>query len=179
MFSSPRDSGVQTGQLFSLLSLLRAGRCVQSTELPFDGRASVAARSHWRVAGTSGNVVNNAGITRRGRGAARAALVGRDDCSVHSAAAGGAAGYACCGAESGSDRRKRAAGVRCVMVRLPGLQKAQRAARGLRPVRAKVGLHPLGRPIGKHVASGRSQLSARGLPRRRELRHDKCGTGDG
>ena len=128
------------------------------------------------------NVADHAGIARRGRGAAsgRAARVGRDDGSVHSAAAGGAAGYACRRAGSGSARRARAAGVRRVMVRLPGLQEAQRAARGfLRPVRAKVGLHPLGRPIGQYVASGRSQLSARRIPRRRELRHDRRGTGDG
>ena len=128
------------------------------------------------------NVAEHAGITRRGRGAARgrAALVGRDDGSVHSAAAGGAAGYACRRVGSGSGRRARAAGVRRVMVRLPGLQEAHRAARGfLRPVRAKVGLHPLGRPIGQYVASGRSQLSARRIPRRRELRHDRPGKGDG
>ena len=128
------------------------------------------------------NVADHAGIARRGRGAAsgRAARVGRDDGSVHSAAAGGAAGYACRRAGSGSARRARAAGVRRVMVRLPGLQEAQRAARGfLRPVRAKVGLHPLGRPIGQYVASGRSQLSARRIPRRRKLRHDRRGAGDG
>ena len=149
-------------------------------ELPFHGRAP-EARPH-RVWQVPRNVADHAGIARRGRGAesGRAARVGRDDGSVHSAAAGGAAGYACRRAGSGSARRARAAGVRRVMVRLPGLQEAQRAARGfLRPVRAKVGLHPLGRPIGQYVASGRSQLSARRIPRRRELRHDRRGAGDG